>query len=106
MDKLKVLLGQVAETGIDAVGQAISDWQDTLIQEAAEEERKYAINCAAAALVDAQQPDTKIAALLRKYYRIDEHEAAATLGEGRLIASRKRDIEKARQKRKEVEKKK
>lgn len=97
-EKLKLLLCQAADVGKDAVYNAVSDWVDSQVQRAAEEERMYAIQCAAAALADAGIADAKIVDLLHKYYRLNEHEAAAALGEGRLMMAKRKANSKVRHK--------
>ena len=52
-DNLKIVLAHAAEVGVDVVEQALRDWASKLAQEEAERERVYAINSAAAAMVEA-----------------------------------------------------
>lgn len=96
MDKKELLdvAKQVGGAILDGTRQGACDYEDNVVQKVAEEERAYAIVCAAAALVDAKVQDTKIVELLRKYYRLDEHDAAAALGEGRLLVVRKAELAK------------
>ena len=93
-ENLRIILGRIKELGVDTVCMALSDWGDNIAMEAGNAERAYAINCAAAAMVEAQIPDVKIAELLHKYYRLDAHETASALGEGRLMVANKRKIAK------------
>lgn len=85
---------------LEGARQAAADRDDDFAQRVSEEERSHAITCAAAALVDAKVADLKIVELLKKYFRIDDHAAAAALGEGRIMVTRKmeqaRKSEKAR----------
>lgn len=97
-DNLKIILAHAAEVGIDVVEQALRDWANQQAMEEAERERSYAINSAAAAMVEANIPDSKIVALLQKYYNLEKTEATSALGEGRLIVEKKKYIAKARQK--------
>lgn len=90
VNEIKKIAMGIKDIGIDAFCQAIYDHEEAAVQRVADEERTYAIECAAAALVDAQVPDTKIVDLLQKYYRIDGHDAASALGEGRLMVARRK----------------
>lgn len=108
MDKneMKGITNEILNAAIAGIRQGAGEHEDTAVQKAVEQELSYAIQCAAAALVEAQVQDAKIVELLRKYYRIDEHEAASALGAGRLLAARKKGLaRKSAQPRKQSNKK-
>lgn len=94
LNEIKKIAIGIKEIGLDAFCQAIYDHEAVAVQKAADSEMAYAIECAAAALVDAQIPDVKIADLLQRYYHIDEHGAATALGKGRLMVARKKNTAK------------
>lgn len=87
-DTIRMAWDATKKTLKDAKDQAVAQHEDML----REEEREYMTQLAAAAMVDAKVPDTKIVELLRKYFCLEANQAATALGKGRLLAERKKGI--------------
>lgn len=96
--KAKKVIAGAGDLALEATRQVVSAHEDEAISAVANAERKTALECAAAALVEAEVPDSKITALLKKYFLCNNEEAAAALGRGRLMVERKAFIAKSREK--------
>lgn len=89
---------RAADTVIEATRQAVFEHEDDAMIAAANAERRFDLDCAAAALVEAKAPDSKITELLKKYFLCTDEEAATALGKGRILVEKKACIAKSREK--------
>lgn len=96
MDKKKV-----AETGgllgravLDGLRESVSNHEKETVRDAVDEQFYRDLDRAAAALVEAKVSDLKIVELLEKYYWVQDVEAEAALGRGRILFAKKAKADK------------
>lgn len=90
LTEIKTIAKSLANVGLDSLCQSIYDHEKAAVLKAVADAEEYNVQCAAAALAEAKVPDTKIAELLKKYFRLSEHDAASVLGAGRLLMERRK----------------
>lgn len=78
------------EAVCESVRESVLKDEDAVALRASNEEREYCTICAAAAMIEAKVPDSRIEELLTKYFRLDDKEVAHALGKGHLMAERKK----------------
>ena len=89
-DRMKRNAGSVIEAVCESVRRSVLEDEDAIALKTANEEREYCTICAAAAMIEAKVPDSRIGELLTKYFRLDDNEVAHALGKGHLMAERKK----------------
>ena len=98
-DRMKRNAGSVIEAVCESVRRSVLEDEDAIALKTANEEREYCTICAAAAMIEAKVPDSRIGELLTKYFRLDDKEVAHALGKGHLMAERKKPGKTAKPKR-------
>lgn len=98
-DRMKRNAASVMEALCESLRDSVLEDQDALALKTANEEREYCTICAAAAMIEAKVPDSRIGELLTKYFRLDDKEVAHALGKGHLMAERKKSKKTAKPKR-------
>lgn len=97
-EKARKLAAGAGDLMLETARQVVSAHEDEVISGASIADRKVTLGCAAAALVEAKVPDSKITALLIKYFLCNNEEAITALGRGRLMVEKKAFIAKGRNK--------
>ena len=96
MDKKEVtdtarLFGRAA---LDGFREGVDNHEKETVRNAVDEQFYKDLDRAAAALVEAKVSDLKIVELLENYYRVQDVEAEAALGRGRILCAKKAKTDK------------